>query len=302
MVTKDDVHAESLIPDARAVLDLDDKARVDYIRQEKWIPYTRANEILASLEELLITPKKSRMPSMLIVGDSNNGKSSIAQEFLRRHPPTNGIESEAYPVIWIEAPNTPDEGRLYNNILKHLLVPFKYKDMPSKKEHEVDYYFQKLGTKMLIIDDIHNILSGPITKQLIFMNALRTLNNSLYIPIVLLGIETALQAVATDKQTSSRFPPVALPKWKPNQEYVSLLLSIEMILPLRKASNLASEELAPLILDLSEGYIGDIVELMNTAAIYAVQAGIERITSKVISACGYIKPSQRSLKVGLEIV
>jgi TniB protein len=301
MVTKDDGHVESLIPDARAVLDLDDKARVDYIRKEKWIPYTRANEILASLEELLITPKKSRMPSILVVGDSNNGKSSIAQEFLRRHPPTNGIESDAYPVIWIEAPNTPDEGRLYNNILKHLLVPFKYKDMPSKKEHEVDYYFQKLGTRMLIVDDIHNILSGPVTKQRIFMNALKTLNNRLYIPIVLLGIETALQAVATDKQMSSRFPPIALPKWKPNQEYVSLLLSIEMILPLRITSNLASEELAPLILDLSEGYIGDIVELTNTAAIYAIQTGTERITSSVISACGYIRPSQRSLNVGLEI-
>jgi len=301
-VTKDDGHTENLIPDARAVLDLDDKARVNYIRQEKWIPYTRANEILASLEELLITPKKSRMPSMLIVGDSNNGKSSIAQEFLRRHPPTNGIESDAYPVIWIEAPNTPDEGRLYNNILKHLLVPFKYKDMPSKKEHEVDYYFQKLGTRMLIIDDIHNILSGPVTKQRIFMNALKTLNDRLYIPIVLLGIETALVAVATDKQMSSRFPPVALPKWKLNENYGSLLASIEMILPLRKASNLTtSEDMVLKILELSEGFIGDIVELTNTAAIYAIQTGIERITPKVISDCGYIKPSQRSIVVSLEI-
>ena len=125
------------------------------------------------------------------------------------------------------------------------------------------------------------------------MNALKTLNNKLFIPIVLLGTKNALQAVGTDVQIISRFPPVTLPKWRLDRDYLSLLASIEKTLPLKKASNLASKELGPKILDLSEGSIGDIVDLVNKTAIRAIETAAERITAKEIAECGFSKPSQR---------
>lgn len=286
-------HISTLLPETRAALGKDDAARIYHIREEKWIPYPHAESILAKLEELLTSPPKSRMESILITGDSNNGKSSLAQEFLRRHPATDGIHSDAQPVVWIDAPPTPDEGRLYDKILKHFLVPYKYKDTPSKKEHEVKYYLKELGTRMLILDEIHSILAGPITKQKVFMNALKSLNNSLYIPIVLMGIESARRAVGTDEQIISRFPPTTLPKWQLNPDYASLLASIESTLPLKKESALASVDLAPKILDLSEGCIGDIIKLIGMAAVMAIRTGSEKIRAKELNECGFIRPSKR---------
>ena len=299
-MTMDSGHVERLLPETREMVKKDNAARIFHIKEEKWIPYPRAEAILDQLEGLLKTPTQQRMESVLIIGESNNGKSSLAQEFLRRHPPSDGVHTDAQPVVWIEAPPTPDEGRLYNNLLEYFLVPFKYKDIPSKKEHEVKYYLKELGTRLLIIDEIHNILSGPVTKQKIFMNALKSLNNSLHIPIVLMGIEEAQRAIGTDNQIISRFPPLALPKWKLDPAYVSLLASIEITLPLKKPSMLASKELAPAILDLSEGCIGDIVKLVSLAAIMAIQTGSERISATEIKKCGFTKPSKRRITADLE--
>lgn len=245
------------------------------------------------LEDLLIEPKKPRMPNLLLIGESNNGKTSLAREFFRRHPPTDGIDEDAYPVVVVHAPPVPDENRLYGEILSYLLVPFREKDPVAQKEREAIRYINRIGTRILIIDEIHNVLSGSVPKQRAFMNALKNLGNKLLIPLVLIGIKDALNAVNTDMQISSRFRPMFLKRWIMDKEYLSLLASIEQTLPLKKASQLASRELAPEILDLSEGYIGEIVELVKLAAIIAIMSGSERVTLTEIKKCGYIKPSLR---------
>ncbi len=56
------------------LLALSDAERIERIRSPRWIGYPRAKEILAKLEDLLIHPKSHRMPNLLIIGDTNNGK------------------------------------------------------------------------------------------------------------------------------------------------------------------------------------------------------------------------------------
>jgi hypothetical protein len=286
-------YINNLLPETRGVLDTRDEDRYKFLRANKWVPYPRAIEVLDKLETLLDEPKKPRMPNLLLVGESNNGKTSIVKEFWRRHPPTDGIEADAFPVVLIQSPPVPDENRLYSEILTRLLVPFRDKDPISQKEREVARYFSRIGARMLIIDEIHNVLSGSVPKQRAFMNALKNIGNNLTIPLVLVGVKDALRAVSTDIQISSRFKPMFLKRWKLDKDYVSLLASIELTLPLRKPSNLATKEIAMEILELSEGFIGEIVELINTAAAMAIKIGTERITIKEIKGCGYIKPSLR---------
>jgi putative transposon, transposition helper protein C len=109
---------------------------------------------------------------------------------------------------------------------------------------------------MLIIDEIHNIIVAPVQKQKAFMVALKNLSNELMIPIILVGTADALHAINTDSQISNRFPPLVVPKWKYDRSFLSLLVSIERTLPLKKQSNMAtSKEVSNYILDYSEGYI-----------------------------------------------
>ena len=77
---------DHLSPKAREVLSLSNEERIQHILEDKWVGYTRANEIIAKLEDLLIYPKVVRVPNMLIVGNSNNGKSHLIEHFRSLHP------------------------------------------------------------------------------------------------------------------------------------------------------------------------------------------------------------------------
>ena len=295
--------AGRLTPKTIEFLDKSDEERTLYIKKERFIVYSGAQKILNKLEDLLIEPRKSRMPCLLIVGDSNNGKTSVVKKFLKMHMPTDGIETDAVPVIIVQAPPRPDVGMFYDSILDEILIPFKKSDSLSRKDAEITYYFSKLGTKMLIVDEIHNILSGSVAKQKEFMNALKNLNNKLLLPIVLVGIKEALNATNTDFQISSRFKPMYLKRWNFNSEYKALLKSIEKILPLKKESNLAgNDKLAEYILEMSEGLLGEIIEIIGLSAICAILNRKEKITMEEIKDTGYVQPSLRRSINDLEAV
>ena len=295
--------AGRLTPKTIEFLDKSDDERTLYIKKERFIVYSGAQKILNKIEDLLIEPRKSRMPCLLIVGDSNNGKTSVVKKFLKMHMPTDGIETDAVPVIIVQAPPRPDIGMFYDSILDEILIPFKKSDSLSRKDAEITYYFSKLGTKMLIVDEIHNILSGSVARQKEFMNALKNLNNKLLMPIVLVGIKEALNATNTDFQISSRFKPMYLKRWNFNNEYKALLKSIEKILPLKKESNLAgNDKIAEYILETSEGLLGEIIEIIGLSAICAILNRKEKITMEEIKDTGYVQPSLRRSINDLEAV
>ena len=99
--------------------------RIERIRAPRWIGYPRAQEILGKLEDMLVYPQTHRMPNMLIVGETNNGKTMLVNRFKKKHPATDnpGGDGVRVPVLLIQAPPVPDEGRFYNTILESLLLP-----------------------------------------------------------------------------------------------------------------------------------------------------------------------------------
>ena len=98
---------------AREALALPPAARIDHMRRPRWIGYTRARQLLDKLDDLLTHPKTHRMPNLLIVGDTNAGKTMLANRFVQLHPADDNPEGEAVivPVLAIQAPPGPDEGR-----------------------------------------------------------------------------------------------------------------------------------------------------------------------------------------------
>lgn len=281
-------HLDNLHPSALAVLNKSNEERIQFLDEDKWIGYPKAKETLQQLERLYNMPKKLRMPNMLLYGETNNGKSSIIEQFCKKHIMENNDESVVIPIVNVMAPEGPDLNALYDAILYEIMVPFASTAKKSKKLHQIQYYFEHTNVKMLIVDEIHNILSGTVGKQKEFMNALKNLNNTLQIPIVLVGIKDALRATSTDAQIKNRFPPTHLPQWKLDQEYLSLLASIEKLLPLRKASNLArKKELAMEIYNKTDGYIGEVLTLITLATENAINTSLEYISLDGLKKCGY---------------
>ncbi len=280
---------------ARAALGLPPAARIDRIRSPRWIGYPRAKQLLAKLDDLLTHPKTHRMPNLLIIGDTNAGKTMLANRFVQLHPADDNPNGDAaiVEVLAIQAPPGPDEGRFYNTILEALFAPYNPRERVAQKQVQVLRILKQIGLRMLIIDEVHNVLTGPVTKQRQFLNVLKYLGNDLQIPLVGLGTKEALRAVQADPQLANRFEPAALPRWQLNQDFQMLLASFERALPLREPSYLADEQVARKLFALSEGSLGELSVLLTSAAVYAVQSGAERIDAKVLAAIDWVMPSER---------
>src|SRR5688572_8251973 len=99
-----------LHPAARAVLDHSEAQRIAWLRRERWIGYPRAHQALTILEGLLSLPVRQRMPNLLLIGPTNNGKTMIVEKFCRDHaagPSVDG-EHEVIPVVMVQMPSEPD--------------------------------------------------------------------------------------------------------------------------------------------------------------------------------------------------
>lgn len=289
------VKARHLHAAARGVLDLPAAERIEHLRRPRWIGYPRAKHLLDKLDDLLTHPKTHRMPNLLIIGDTNAGKTMLANRFVQLHPADDNPNGDAaiVEVLAIQAPPGPDEGRFYNAILEALFAPYNPRERVAQKQVQVLRILKGVGLRMLIIDEVHNVLTGPVNKQRQFLNVLKYLGNDLQIPLVGLGTKEALRAIQADPQLANRFEPAALPPWQLNQEFQMLLASFEQVLPLRKASRLADEQMARKLLTLSEGSLGELSVLLTSAAVYAVQSGTERIDEKVLTAIDWTLPSER---------
>jgi hypothetical protein len=280
---------------AKAVLKLPDIERIDRIRGARWIGYTGAKEILDKLQDLLTHPKLHRMPNLLIYGDTNNGKTMIVNRFHKQHAAYDNPNGEGavVPVLLIQCPPVPDEGRFYNAVLEAVFSPYKASDRPDKKQFQTIQMLRRIQLKVLILDEIHNLIAGNLNKQRHFLNTLKYLGNELQIPIVGVGTKDALVALQAAPEVANRFEPAHLPRWDMNDDYLKLLASFERMLPLKKASNLIETEIAIKLLSMSEGLLGELSTILVKTAVKAVKSGGEQITVKLLNSLDWIPPSKR---------
>ena len=242
-------------------------------------------------------PKRTRMPNLLLVGPTNNGKTMIVEKFRRAHPPDEASTTEngiaVIPVLKVQMPPGPDERRFFGGILEALGFPRVPSESVSRRQDSALRLMRATGVDLLIIDEVHNLLSGAHVQQRRMLNLLRWLGNELQIPLVAVGTAEALHAIQSDDQLANRFEPVGLPPWREGEEYRQLLSTLEAVLPLRQASHLAKPVLAQKILSSAEGILGEVVAIVTRAAVRAITTGTEAISSKVIDESGFISPSLR---------
>ncbi len=286
-----------LHPSVRPYLKLSNPARIERIQSACWIGYSRAKTILDRMEALFTRPRGPRMPGLLIVGGSNQGKTTLLNRFCSRHPVVDQPEAEhvQMPVVKIQCPPGPDEKRFYTALLDALYQSdtTSIRTHAAEKHRQAKRIMEKVGTRVLLLDEIHNVLAGPTNRQRYFMNVLKFLSNDLCLPLIAAGTSDALNALTTDPQLSNRLLPVALPRWEDGTEFLRLLTSLERLLPLKKPSNLKGSSLSAEILSLSEGVLGEAVSLLTQAACEAVTSGEECITLKILRSLDFVRPSRR---------
>ena len=279
-----------LSPRAQELLSVSNEERLTHIDKPVFIPYTRAAELLAEMEDLLEHPKVNRMPNMLILARSNNGKTEVLREFLKRHPAEERRDHDKVyaPVIYIQSPPGPSEHIFLNKLFMMLCVPVRQNDSSDRKLMQLMDILRGVQTKILLVDELNALLAGSVTKQRFFLNMLKYLSNELQISIVAAGTAEAEHAINSDAQLRSRFPSRILPRWQEGGEFRKLLYNFEYVLPLKLASELYKGEIARKLYGLSEGVIGELATILRSAAKHAIQTGEEKITMDIISGCSYV--------------
>nr|WP_260170106.1 TniB family NTP-binding protein [Deinococcus radiopugnans] len=266
-----------------------------YLGDDHWIGYPMALGILSEMAELLAANEVRRPRNMLVVANTNNGKTTVIDRLKALHPDVTDPDSDGVqmPVVKLNAPQSPDEDRFYNHILESLGAIYKIRAPKDAKFFQICRLLRDVGMKVLIFDEINNSLAGNMIQRQQMFNAIKSLSNELQRPIILTGTFEALVAVREDKQMQNRFPPSILPVWELDSTFLQLLASFESLMPLKQRSNLASEVLAPLLLAMCGGLIGELCELLKRAGKRAITSGRERISARLLLELDWVPPDQR---------
>lgn len=276
-----------LHPDAVNVAKMDVSDRIEYIKTDRWLPYRRANEILGQLEELLSSPRVNRPQSMMLLARSGNGKSHILRRFAESHPGQPNLHGPNIiaPVMLLETQPSAKERDLYRTVLYMLNCPIPRGAGVEECRDAAVSILRTVQIKVLLVDEVNNLLSGSPARQREYMFALKYLSNVLQASIVVAGTPESRQLIRLSDQLENRFRLETLPIWNDLGELRVLLANFEQVLPLREPSKLSRRTTASLIGSFNVETIGDVSSLVSRAAVAALKAGEESISEDRLKSC-----------------
>lgn len=270
-----------------------DNERIAWIRMDRWLGFPKAENVRTTLDTMLRYPPRTRMPCLLIYGQTGMGKSRIVERFEAGNPRgfNDTTETATIPVVAVQLPPQPTDGEFYGEVLEKLGAGFAGRGDVQRARQLTRRIMWQVGARMLILDEINHMLACTPRQQRVFLNTLRYLANDLQIPIVCTGNHEARAALLTDAALAERFDAVELVRWQNDEPFRLLMVTFAAILPLRKRSQLEEERCRTAILDLSDGNTGRIFRLVETLAVRAIENGAERIETGDLDADDLVLPS-----------
>ena len=125
--------------------------------------------------------RTTRMPSLIVYGDSGMGKSMLVDKFKADCAAGCATDSTPNPnkVLVVELSGRPTERRLFSQILATVDAPHSPRASIVDVERGAINTLRDIGVQILVLDEIHNILAGSWREQRIVLNTLRFLSNEL---------------------------------------------------------------------------------------------------------------------------
>lgn len=273
-----------LAPEAQSIVGSDNAERIQAVRKGTWIRYPRATRVLEHLRYVLEQPPSGRMTGLTLVGPTSNGKTTIIRRFISMHriqPPDPNAERPEF--LYVETPAVVTPGMLYSQILRGAGDLKADKGTTGQRFARLLHILPQLKPRMMFLDEVHNVMAGSARQSESLLNALKSVSNQLQLPLVLVGTEAARNVIRTDAQVLSRYPPVELLPWGCDEQFSRLVSTVLSTFPLRRHSRLSATTVKHLH-KRTAGAIGEVVQILQHAAVWAIETGAEEINTRALEA------------------
>lgn len=281
-----------LADDTRGLLSLPAQQRAQHMLVDRFITHDRLAPVLAHIEFLRFAPTQTRAAGLVVFGKPGSGKTMLARAVLRRHPRLQATETSAgsRPAVSISMTGAREAKILYNRLLAALDCPDCSQYSGADRERLVLKLCRAAQVRLLVVDEIQDILTSTSRQQRIALDTIKFLMNELSLPILVLGTLEAKRAMEVDEHLNARFQYRELPLWQADGYLGKFLETLEPRLPLRERSCLSSPSLMKSIIKVTKGSLDNIVKTVCHAAAHAVEQGIERVTPELIAYSAYHPP------------
>jgi hypothetical protein len=253
-----------------------------------FVPYPLATRILRLLVSRVVHPNPFRPLGALLLGDPANGKSFLLRALRGQITEmfSDGSDPEVVPTVFFDAPSGATRYMLFNSLAEAVGVPLPSRGGPDRFLGKLLDALHGRQVKVILVDELNNLLSGPTNHQRRILDDLKTFSNKLGIPVIIAGTTRAFHAVQTDRQYLDRWPPLLLPNWAMGKDFLGLLLCLETEMGVAEGTYTAREP-SELILKLSTGLIGRVVQVLNDSFQDAQESGSEGVTHEHIHRAGF---------------
>jgi hypothetical protein len=269
----------------RALVTLPKCERIACLQEERFVVHRRLKPLVEEIRFVMLSPPRTRASGVVVVGSQGSGKTMLSKAIERRYgaqAATQESKRRTHHALLISMTGARDPRALYTRMLVKLGAPIALTARFVDREQEVLRKLKEFDVRLLIVDEIQDLLKTTPRQQMLAVDVLKFVMNEASLPVLALGTEKATEAIRVDPHLAHRFRERRLPVWENDEDLQQFLEALEEVIPLRYPSHLSSSKIMKRLVELSKGVLLELVRLIDHAAIYAVLDGSERITVELI--------------------
>lgn len=286
-----------------------------------YVAHPDAENILKKIERCHLSRTYSQNPrSMSLIGETGSGKTTLIEQYMARHPPSETEKTTSVPIF--KSIIQPDTSILdfVISLLKSLIA-----SVTNSPEDDVNdellqgrrpavtkrlcRYLAAAEVKLIILDEFQHLLNSKNEEVLDDVaNTLKTLVIETKIPVVLVGTTKAYQVFLVNFQLARRvsdkitLKPFSISTAEDNRIFRKFLAEVDKLLPfdtpVELRTRLATEEMSTRFFAASNGYIDDIMRLIQDAGYSAIMNDSECITIEDLADAFENNPGQNNKAEG----
>lgn len=278
---------------AQAAMAMPIPQRSDWTCRDRFIVHEQIHAIFQITDMLVNSQGRVRARGLVVSGVGGSGKTMIANAVLRRYPEQDGTESTnaVQPVVRITMTNAREASKIFSRTLRALGCPHIASYTNDEREELVIELLRIAGARMLIIDEIQDLLKRSARQMENAFEGIKYLMNEAGIAVLALGTEHAQQAMMREEHLVTRFRSIKLPLWRAGPLLANFLDELESCLPLPDRSRLSTPGIQRLLVKTSKGRLDLIVERVVFAAALAIEEDVGRIDERFLERAEFEIPA-----------